>query len=454
MSEANQRLPTSNENIRASLVSSKNGEVLQNIKNCLYVLDKDECLKNMFRYNQFTDKIEVYNAWWDRFTKTLNDTDINNILLYFEDYGLRSDKRIAQSVDIVAHQHAYHPIQDKLNSLKWDGVDRISELFPRYLGADRSEYTTAVTRLMLMGAICRVFCPGIKFEVVVCLVDPVQGSGKSTLCRFLAIDDDWFTDDLKKMDDENVFRRLQGHWIIELAEMLATSNAKTVEDIKSFISRQKDTYKIPYEKYPHDFPRQCIFIGTTNKIDCLPKDVSGNRRFFPIRCNCSKAAVHPLENEQETREYILQTWAQAMTIYRCGNYSLTLPYELHKQLEDVRKGFTPDDPEIGVIQEWLDNCKFDSVCAWMIYQEALKKDGKPENWESRHICEIMDNSIEGWARHPTTDNKKRFNKYGKQKSWDRIKPPECPPSADTPGSVDSDFVKVNDEIEQETLPFT
>lgn len=446
--------PATNKDRCIKLSKSKNDEVLQCISNCLMVLNNDDRLKNMFRYNQFTDKVEVFGAWWARFSNSLNDTDINNLMLYFEEYGLRSDKRIAQAVDIIAHQHAFHPVQEKLESLKWDGNDRISELFPRYLGAQKSEYTTAVTKLMLMGAICRVYKPGIKFEVVVCLVDPVQGSGKSTICQLLAINDDWFTDDLKKIDDENVFRRLQGHWIIELAEMLATSNAKTVEDIKSFISRQKDTYKIPYDKYPHDFPRQCIFIGTTNKIDCLPKDGSGNRRFFPIRCNCSNAVIHPLENEQETREYILQVWAQAMSIYRSGNYSLTFPHELREELEEVRKGFTPDDPEIGVIQQWLDDCKEDYVCAWMIYQEALKKDGKPENWESRHICEIMDNSIEGWERHPTTDNKRRFDKYGKQKAWDKIIPPECPLPGDKIDSRDNDFVKIDDKIEQELLPFT
>lgn len=85
----------------------------------------------------------------------------------------------------------------------------------------------------LLGAIRRVFHPGSKYEELLCLVGG-QGAGKSTFFRFLAIQDEWFSDDLKKLDDDKVFAKLQGHWIIEMSEMLATSNAKSIEEIRSF----------------------------------------------------------------------------------------------------------------------------------------------------------------------------------------------------------------------------
>ena len=81
------------------------------------------------------------------------------------------------------------------------------------------------------------------------------------------MNDSWFTDDLKKLDDENVFRKMQGHFIIELSEMIATASARSIEDIKSFISRQSDIYKVPYETQPKDRPRQCVFGGTSNAMD-------------------------------------------------------------------------------------------------------------------------------------------------------------------------------------------
>ena len=81
------------------------------------------------------------------------------------------------------------------------------------------------------------------------------------------------SDDLRKLDDDNVYRKLQGHWIIEMSEMMATANAKSIEEIKSFLSRQKEVYKIPYETHPADRPRQCVFGGTSNALDVYKRQV-------------------------------------------------------------------------------------------------------------------------------------------------------------------------------------
>ena len=115
----------------------------------------------------------------------------------------------------------------------------------------------------MLGAVERVFHPGCKFEMMLCIVG-AQGAGKSTFFRFLTMQDEWFSDDLRKLDDKDVYRKMRNHWIIEMAEMLGTSSAKSVEEIKAFISRQKETYKDPYAKYPRDRPRQCVFVGTSN----------------------------------------------------------------------------------------------------------------------------------------------------------------------------------------------
>ena len=106
--------------------------------------------------------------------------------------------------------------------------------------------------------------------------------------------------------DDNCFH-LQGHWIVEMAEMLAQANAKSIEEIKSFLSRQKETYKIPYETHPEDRPRQCIFCGTSNNLKFLPMDRTGNRRFAPVLIHPEAAATHILANEKESRAYFGQT---------------------------------------------------------------------------------------------------------------------------------------------------
>ena len=211
---------------------------------------------------------------------------------YLEDkYSLTSEKKIQKALSIIADSNKYHPIRDYLNGLEWDGTERIRYALPRFLGAEESEYTYQALRLFMLGAISRVFKPGCKFEVMLCLVGG-QGAGKSTFFRLLAVKDEWFSDDLKKIDDDNVYRKMQGHWIIEMSEMIATANAKSIEDIKSFISRAKETYKVPYETHPADRLRQCVFGGSSNTMDFLPLDRSGNRRFLPIMVHPENAEVH------------------------------------------------------------------------------------------------------------------------------------------------------------------
>ena len=183
-------------------------------------------------------------------SKAMTDTDMKYIRLYLEKtYGLTSEKKIADAADLAADANSYHPIRDYLNGLVWDGKERVRYCLRHFLGADTDNYTFQSLRLFLLGAIHRAFCPGCKFEVMLCLVGG-QGAGKSTFFRLLAVKDEWFSDDLRKLDDDNVYRKLQGHWIIEMSEMIATANAKSIEEIKSFLSRQKEVYKIPYETHP------------------------------------------------------------------------------------------------------------------------------------------------------------------------------------------------------------
>ena len=133
------------------------------------------------------------------------------------------------------------------------------------------------------------------------------------------------------------------------------------------------------------------------------------------------AEIHPLENEEETGGFIEQAWAEAMEIYRSGNYSLVFPKDMKNVLSEMQQSFTPEDPKVGIIQEWLDNCKYDSVCSIMIYREALGNEyQEPKPWELREISAIMNKSITGWEKHQTSDAQVRFPKYGKQRAWDKI----------------------------------
>ena len=262
--------PRSVEEVKAMLESTEKGGVRNSIHNCLTVFQYDPELSGAVAKNLLTERVDLLRPIGRQRRaggRALTDTDMKYIRLYLEDtYGLTSEKKIADALDLAADANRYHPIRDYLNGLVWDGKERIRCCLRHFLGADTDEYTYQSLRLFLLGAIHRAFRPGCKFEVMLCLVGG-QGAGKSTFFRLLAVRDEWFSDDLRKLDDDNVYRKLQGHWIIEMSEMIATANARSIEEIKSFLSRQKEVYKIPYETHPEDRPRQCVFGGTSNALE-------------------------------------------------------------------------------------------------------------------------------------------------------------------------------------------
>lgn len=198
--------------------------------------------------------------------------------------------------------------------------------------------------------------------------------------------------------------------------MLGTANARSVEEIKAFLSRQKETYKDPYDKFPKDRPRQCVFVGTTNKQRFLPLDRTGNRRFYPILTDSEKAETHVLTDEVLTRAYIKQLWAEALVIYRKGEWDHKMPESIEKRLGIVRMNFMAEDTATGLIQEWLNDYKGDYVCTKLIYNEAYKMIGEPDRKMISEINDIMNNTIDGWTEGP----QHRFPMYGQQRSQKRI----------------------------------
>ena len=436
------------EEVRGSLDLTDNGAIKNSIRNCLTVFQNDPVLQGAVRYNILTERIDIVKPlWWSKQTATLTDTDLNYLMLYLEDkYSLTSEKKIQKALSIIADSNKYHPIRDYLNGLEWDGTERIRYALPRFLGAEEGEYTYQALRLFMLGAISRVFKPGCKFEVMLCLVGG-QGAGKSTFFRLLAVKDEWFSDDLKKIDDDNVYRKMQGHWIIEMSEMIATANAKSIEDIKSFISRAKETYKVPYETHPADRLRQCVFGGTTNRQDFLPRDRTGNRRFIPVTVYPERAEVHILDDEAAARTYISQMWAEAMTIYRSGKYKLSFSAEMNAYLKAHQQGFMQEDTQAGMIYAYLEDYTGDRVCSKQLYEEALGNCNPPAEWETRAICEIMNTgiangSIQGWTAYKSP---KRYKKYGSQKGWERVNQP--------PADKDGFREITEEEARQMELPF-
>jgi predicted P-loop ATPase len=207
----------------------------------------------------------------------------------------------------VARKYASHPVRQYLQGLVWDEVPRLdSWLKQAFQASGNPNYLNAIGRKVLVAAVSRVMNPGCKFDHVL-ILEGNQGEGKSMSLGILA-SQPWFTDGLGDIHNKDVVDQMTGKWIVELGE-LAAVRGKENEFIKSFFSRQVDRVRMSYGRRSEDYPRQSIFIGSTNASEYL-NDETGNRRYWPIKVG------------EANREWLTtnrdQLWAEAFLRYELG----------------------------------------------------------------------------------------------------------------------------------------
>ena len=353
-----------------------------------------------------------------------------------KNYGLKSSDKVMDALNNVCSKYPVNPIKSMLETChdNWDGNKHVENLLPMMLGAEKNEYTTAVMRLVMMGAVARVYHPGCKFDYMMVLVSD-QGIGKSTFLRMLCVNDAWFNDNFSTLDGDKAVEKLRGMWIVELAELQATKRSKDVETIKAFITSRIDTYRVPYGRRTEQRPRMCVLCGTSNPTDFLT-DRTGNRRFLPITCGVKPIDFDIFADETVTKMEFAQAWGEIMDEYKRkgGKVSLTLPKRLQKMATDMQERYQEEDPRVGLIKEWLDTSEHDRVCAAMLWKEALGNEyGEPRRSDVREIHDIMRNAVADWV--PV--GKRRCGAYGVQRCYEKV----------------AKFTEIT-ENEENQLPFT
>lgn len=201
------------------------------------------------------------------------------------------------------------PLTRDVTSEEWDRVTRVEKLLIDYFGAEDNSYTKAAMRKTLIAAVARTYHPGVKFDSALILVG-AQGIGKSTFFSKLA--GSWFSDSLTLTDmkDKAGAEKLQGFLILELGEMAGMKKVD-IETIKSFLSRTDDIYRPSYGRVVESHPRQCIVVGSTNAENGFLRDITGNRRFWPVNV-CGDSAK---KSWQLTANEVSQIWAEALYLY-------------------------------------------------------------------------------------------------------------------------------------------
>lgn len=388
------------------------GTPIASIDNFLLIMRVDPHYASI-RFNLLSNSPEITeNGKIRRFS----DADEAESRRYIEkEFGIHSEAKHYDALRILFRERQYHPVRDLIEGLVWDGEPRVENFLSEWMGAEDTPYTREVCRLIFSGGIHRAFDPGCKFDDVPVLIGTAQGEGKSTLVRWLAMRDAFFSE-VTEIDGQKGIEQLEGAWICEIGELLALTRAKEQEAVKSYISRQKDKYRRPWDKQVSEIPRQCVFIGTTN-LETFLKDKTGNRRFYPVKIRSSGYAL--FDREAECRAYIAQCWAEAYARYLRGELPANADRTLLEDFRAHQADAMEDDWRVGAIETWLARKPVGTlVCVRQIKREALCDPDRPVDptpKESQEISVILSKNSE-WE----VAGRAYLPGYGRQRCYKRV----------------------------------
>ncbi len=394
----------------------KDGNPVRVIENFIRVMHNDPWYKGV-RYNLLTLAPEkLHGGRPEKWT----DADNAASMHYIENrYGIYHRDKHDQALRILWEERGYHPVRELVDTLVWDGTPRIEAFLTVWMKAADEAYSREVSRLIFAGGVHRLYHPGSKFDLMPVLIGTEQGEGKSTLVEWLAMDEAYYGE-VTDIENPKGIEQLSGVWIAEMGELLALTRARELEAIKAYLTRLKDRYRAPYNRFLSERPRQCIFIGTTNNRQFLV-DKTGNRRFLPILIH--SGAKDLFAHEEEIRAYIRQCWAEAKSRMDAGLLSPYEDYDLTGVIRAAQDSAMVDDWRDGRIRAYLELLPVGTKCCVQeLRQKALYPGDerlKEDKAESRQLS-ILLGKIPGWKECGAKTRPTNARDLGTQRCWEKL----------------------------------
>lgn len=296
-------------------IKDKWGRIVPNLANVMAALRLAPEIAHVFSYDEMERRIVIASAIDGRNSDVLprpvDDSDVSRVQEFLQrnDMPRIGKDTTHQAVDLRARERPFHPVRDYLSSLRWDRSPRLELWLATYFGAEgEPDYLAGIGRMFLVSMAARIFSPGCKCDYML-VIEGDQGNLKSTACRILA--GDWFSDnlpDLQFSDPVRLSMHLRGKWLIEIGE-LASFHRSDTERLKTFLTQREERFTPKFARKEVTEPRQCTFVGTTNKKEYL-KDETGGRRFWPFKANSIDLAALARDRDQ--------LFAEAVDVYRSG----------------------------------------------------------------------------------------------------------------------------------------
>lgn len=363
------------------LLRSESGGIKNFVSNVVLILRNDPVFRDGLSYCDFSYRVMKRRALLPHMRPgEWNDDDTAHLMNWLgacHQFN-PSVQHVVDALVVVSQGNRFHPVQDYLNSLVWDGLARLDTWLEDIFDAvvkdpegGGSNYLAMAGRFFLIGAVARVMRQPRKMDNVI-IFEGEQGEGKSTALNVLF--GDWFSDSPVPIGDKDAYQIMQGMWCCELAELDSFNKAESTS-AKQFFSSMKDRYRPSYGRMAKDFYRQTVFAGTTNQDEYL-KDYTGNRRYWPIYCRTVniRALLHVRD----------QLWAEAMHYHNKAGDKPDRDRDDDERWwpdKDEKLVFIREqdarlqvDPWQTKIEDYLYKITTDYVTSLELLEEAIKRD--------------------------------------------------------------------------------
>ena len=321
--EVKERLNENNMNDwEKNMIRDEKGYIDKFQKRNMYLFFKEHpAFKNKFKFNDFS-KLETYD------NDIIEPHIITRLSFITEQYiGNNNDTWVAAVSNVLCHENTYNPIINALNKLpEWDGKERVETYLIDYIGALNNHLNRSITKKWFYALFERLFHPGCRFDHMLITYDETHGTGKSTIMVTLLDALQQFAGNTEEDNgsiplndlgfDKDTVQCLNKAWIAWVDE-LAKFLKEEPEDVKKFITLTTDNARLSYAKLNKNFPRHCVFYGSTNTKEFI-KDTTDTyeRRFWVIDCEGTRHENGEWWKEKLPDDIKLQVLAEAYKFWK------------------------------------------------------------------------------------------------------------------------------------------
>ena len=238
-----------------------------------------------FRFNEVTDRVEIYSRHKCSFIP-LNNFTFNSIY--------RKLKKNGNSITITELQtllnsdfiSKYNPFVEYFENLEpWDGKTDYIAALAATVGTTQKEYWEKCLKKWLVATVACALKPNVANHTVI-VFSGNQGIGKSTWLNKLVPSSlqDYYRSGYINPESKDTAILLSECLLINLDELEGLSRGQ-IGGLKELTTRSQIKERRPYARFHENYERRASFVASINHTEFLV-DTTGNRRWLCFEVEC------------------------------------------------------------------------------------------------------------------------------------------------------------------------